>query len=117
MNKSNQIHPETSILILIDLQGRLMPAIDQGEAILKQCIRTAQIAKLLEIPIIATEQSPKSLGSNIASIQAFCSETIHKEPFNACADGLMESIPSDRQQCILMGCETHWVSHPIRMHC
>ena len=107
MNKSNQIHPETSILILIDLQGRLMPAIDQGEEVLKQCIRAAQIAKLLEIPTIATEQSPKSLGSNIASIQAFCSETIHKEHFNACADGLMESIPSNRLQCILMGCETH----------
>ena len=59
MNQSTQIHPETSILILIDLQGRLMPAIDQGEAVLKQCIRTAQIAQILEIPIIATEQSQK----------------------------------------------------------
>jgi nicotinamidase-related amidase len=107
VNKSTQIHPETSILILIDLQGRLMPAIDQGEAVLKQCIRTAQIAQILEIPIIATEQSPKSLGANIESIKTFCSETIHKEHFNACADGLIQSIPNNRQQCILMGCETH----------
>jgi nicotinamidase-related amidase len=107
VNTSNQIHPETSILILIDLQGRLMPAIDQGEAVLRQCIRTAQIAQLLKIPIIATEQSPKSLGANIESIQIFCSKTIHKEHFNACADGLIQSIPSNRQQCILMGCETH----------
>lgn len=107
MNKSNLIHSETSILILIDLQGRLMPAIDQGEAVLKQCIRTAKIAQLLQIPIIGTEQSPGSLGANIESIKSFCSQTISKEHFNACADGLIQSIPSNRQQCILMGCETH----------
>jgi nicotinamidase-related amidase len=107
MKQSNQIHSENSILILIDLQGRLMPAIDQGEAVLKQCIRTAQIAQLLEIPIIGTEQSPNSLGSNLDSIQSFCSKTIEKEHFNACADGLTAAIPDNRQQCILMGCETH----------
>ena len=107
MNQSNQIHSENSILILIDLQGRLMPAIDQGEVVLKQCIRAAQIAQLLNIPIIGTEQSPSSLGSNLNSIQSFCSKTIKKEYFNACADGLTTAIPDNRQQCILMGCETH----------
>mgnify|MGYP002654661194 FL=1 len=78
MHTSNHIHSESSTLILIDLQGRLMPAIDQGEAILNQCIHTAKIAQLLEIPIIGTEQSPKSLGSNIESIKSFCSKTISK---------------------------------------
>jgi len=107
MNASNQIHSESSILILIDLQGRLMPAIDQGETILNLCIRTAKIAKLLEIPIIGTEQSPISLGSNMESIKSLCSKTICKEYFDACADGLTEVIPNHRQQCILMGCETH----------
>lgn len=107
MHTSNHIHSESSTLILIDLQGRLMPAIDQGEAVLNQCIRIAKIAQLLEIPIIGTEQSPKSLGSNIESIKSFCRKTISKEHFNACADGLTAAIPNDRRQCILMGCETH----------
>jgi hypothetical protein len=84
-----------------------MPAIDQGEAVLKQCIRMAQIAQLLEIPIIGTEQSPSRLGSNLDSVRSFCSQTIKKEHFNACADGLTAAIPDIRQQCILMGCETH----------
>ena len=107
MRTSNQIHSESSILILIDLQGRLMPAINQGESVLNQCIRIAKIAQLLGIPIIGTEQSPKSLGSNIESIKSFCSQTISKEHFNACADGLTAAIPTNRQQCILMGCEAH----------
>ena len=107
MSKSNQIYSESSILILIDLQERLMPAIHEGKSVLSQCIRTAKIAQLLEIPIIGTEQSPKSLGSNLESIKSLCSKTISKEHFNACADGLIQAIPSSRQQCILMGCEAH----------
>jgi nicotinamidase-related amidase len=107
INKSNHIDAENTTLILIDLQGRLMPAIEQGEKILQQCIRTAQIAQLLEIPIVGTEQSPLSLGGNIEAIKPYCSKTIVKNYFNACADGLVEAIPSKRKQCILMGCETH----------
>jgi nicotinamidase-related amidase len=107
MSKSKQIHSESSILILIDLQSRLMPAIHEGESILNQCIRTAKIAQLLEIPTIGTEQSPNSLGGNLESIKSFCSKTISKEHFNACADGLTQAIPHHRKQCILMGCEAH----------
>jgi nicotinamidase-related amidase len=107
MSKLHQIHSESSTLIFIDLQGRLMPAIDQGELVLDQCIQTAKIAQLLGIPIIGTEQSPNSLGSNIEPIKSFCSKTISKDHFNACADGLIDAIPHHRQQCILMGCETH----------
>lgn len=107
IKKSYLIDSETSTLILIDLQGRLMPAIDQGESVLRQCIRSAKIAQLLGIPMIATEQSPSSLGSNVESIKSFCGTTISKEHFNACADGLIESLPQNRQQLILMGCETH----------
>lgn len=107
IKKSHLIDSETSTLILIDLQGRLMPAIDQGESVLRQCIRSAKIAQLLGIPMIATEQSPSSLGSNVESIKSFCGTTISKEHFNACADGLIESLPQNRQQLILMGCETH----------
>jgi nicotinamidase-related amidase len=104
---SNQILAESSTLILIDLQARLMPAIDQGEEVLKLCIRTAKIAQLLNIPIIGTEQSPASLGSNIESIKSYCNQTLSKEHFNACADGLIGILPNNRNQCVLMGCETH----------
>ncbi|CAM3731119.1 isochorismatase family protein [Polynucleobacter arcticus] len=107
MKISDAIDSQISVLILIDLQGRLMPAIEHGEEVLNQCIRTAKIAQLLDIPIIGTEQSPSSLGSNIEAIQSLCSKTMSKEYFNACADGLIEELPQNRRQCILMGCETH----------
>ena len=102
-----KIDSKTSTLIFIDLQGRLLPAIDQSSEVLAQCIRIAKIAQILEVPTIATEQSPQSLGSNAAGIESFCVKTITKEHFNACLDGLIEVLPQGRQQLILAGCETH----------
>lgn len=102
-----QINPNTSTLIMIDFQGRLMPAIEDGENVLQHSLRLAKIAQLLQIPIIGTEQSPQSLGNNLESIQKFCSVTVHKEHFNACADGLIEALPTGRNQLVLVGCETH----------
>lgn len=84
-----------------------MPAIEDAENVLKHSLRIAQVAQLLNIPIIGTEQSPQSLGSNLESIQKYCSITISKEHFNACADGLIDALPSGRNQLALVGCETH----------
>ena len=55
--------PENSTLVIIDMQGRLMPVIEDHENILKQCLRIANIARILGIPIIGTEQSPQSSGN------------------------------------------------------
>lgn len=96
-----------STLVFIDLQERLMPAIEHGDEVLKQCIRIARIAKLLNVPIMATEQSPNSIGHNAPEITQFCQTTITKDHFSACQDGLIEAVPKARTRIILAGCETH----------
>lgn len=96
-----------STLVMIDLQNRLMPAIDHGNEVLKQCIRIAKLAKLLNIPIIGTEQSPLSIGHNDPKIAQFCQKTIIKDHFSACQDCLIATLPKGRTQIIVAGCETH----------
>lgn len=98
---------QNSILILIDLQGKLMPAIHHGEEVLKQSSRIAKIAKILNIPIIGTEQYPQSLGHNVEEISKFCQQTIAKDHFNAGQDGLIEALPEDRRNLVIAGCESH----------
>ncbi len=102
-----KIKPTHSTLLLIDLQSRLMPAIHQGEEVLKQCIKIAKIAKLLDIPTIGTEQSPQSLGHNVDAITQFCKTTVAKDQFDACQDGLVDALCKNREHLILAGCETH----------
>ena len=84
-----------------------MPVIHQGEEVLKQSIKISKIAKLLDIPIIGTEQSPQSLGHNVDAITQFCEATVAKDHFDACQDGLINALSKNREHLILAGCETH----------
>lgn len=102
-----KIKTTRSTLVFIDLQSRLMPAIHQGEEVLQQCIKIAKIAKLLDIPIIGTEQSPQSLGHNVDAITQLCKTTVAKDHFDACQDGLVDALCKNREHLILAGCETH----------
>lgn len=44
-----------STLVLEDLQQRLMPSIFENERVIKEAVRLAKVARILEIPIIGTE--------------------------------------------------------------
>lgn len=96
-----------STLILVDLQQRLMPSIFEGERVLKEAVRLANIARLLEIPVIGTEQSPEGIGENVGEIKRLCDQTVVKHHFDGCEDGLIDAIPTNRQNIIVAGCEAH----------
>ncbi|MBP7248212.1 MAG: isochorismatase family protein [Negativicutes bacterium] len=60
----------TSLLLVIDMQDKLLQAIDGKEVILQQTERMMKYANTLEIPIIVTEQYKKGLGESNQKIQA-----------------------------------------------
>ncbi len=98
---------DQSILILIDLQEKLMPAIADGGTVTDQCLKLATMAGLLEVPVVATEQLPEKLGHNMPDIRELCDQVIGKYHFDACPDGLIDELPEGRQQIVIGGCETH----------
>lgn len=77
-----------SQLVLIDYQTRLLPSIFEGNLVMAQALKLAQIAKLLRVPTIGTEQNPDGLGHNDPALKAFCAQTLVKTHFDACAEGL-----------------------------
>jgi nicotinamidase-related amidase len=98
---------DESVLVLIDFQPRLMPAIHEGDAVVNQALRLGRIARLLDVPVIGTEQNPEGLGENLAAVKALCSQTVIKQHFDASADGLADHLPSGRKRAIVAGCEAH----------
>jgi nicotinamidase-related amidase len=99
--------PDQSVLIIIDMQSKLMPAIEDHAHVLSQCIRLAKIAQQLGIPIVGTEENPVGLGENHPELKALCKNTVTKYHFDGCSDGLISHIPTDRKQLVLVGCEAH----------
>lgn len=98
---------QQAVLVIVDLQGRLMPAIHDAEAVLAQNLRLARIARLLEIPVLSTEQNRQGLGPNVEEISALCQQTLHKTHFGAGFDGLADILPPGRKQIVVTGCEAH----------
>lgn len=99
-----------SVLVLVDYQARLMPAIHGGAAAVDEALFLAAAARLLGVPVLGTEQNPAGLGANDGRIAAACDQTLPKMHFDATADGLLGSIERWRpgaQQIVIGGCEAH----------
>ena len=89
------IDAATSVLVLVDYQQKLLPAIHQGAEVLAHAVRAAEVARELGIPVYGTEQNPRGLGPNVDAIRQRCEATLSKTHFDACADGLLELLPLD----------------------
>lgn len=96
-----------SIVLLIDLQTRLMPAIHDSASVVAQAVRLGRIAQGLDVPVIGTEQNPAALGENAKEIKDLCAITVAKHHFDAAADGLINALPEDRTRVVVAGCEAH----------
>ena len=46
------------MVLLIDLQERLVPALYDGDIVVARAVRLAQAARRLDVPVRATEQYP-----------------------------------------------------------
>ena len=55
------LSPDGAVLLLIDLQERLMPVIADHEVVVARAVRLAEAATLLDVPVRATEQNPAGL--------------------------------------------------------
>lgn len=101
------IDRQKSTLLVIDIQTRLMPAIDQGETVVANARRLLDAAALVDLPVLFTEQNAKGLGPTVPEIAVEPSKLVHKMAFDACdAAGFLDRLPPD-QALVVCGCESH----------
>ena len=99
---------ESTVLLLIDLQERLIPAIHDGDVVVARAVRLAEAARLLEVPIRATEQYPAGLGRTVPPLADYPQKVLAKTAFSATADpGFPALLPSGVSQIVVAGCEAH----------
>lgn len=99
---------EGAALLLIDLQQRLMPVIHDNEAVVARAVRLAEAARLLDVPVFATEQNPAGLGPTVAPLLAYPRAVLSKTAFSAAADpGLAALLPPGTAEIVVAGCEAH----------
>ena len=109
------IEADRSILLIVDLQERLIPAIHAGDAVTERARILIRAADALEIPVEVTEQYPRGLGPTVAPIRDILPETamIHekitfsaqRKPAFAAHFALLRD--SGRDQIVVAGAEAH----------
>src|SRR3954463_11806951 len=89
---------DRSVLLLVDLQQRLMPSIAGGEAVVANVRRLAEAARLLGVPVVATEQNPAGLGRTIPALASLPARRLEKRFFDATREADFESfLPAGRR--------------------
>jgi len=96
-------------LLVIDLQVQLLSAIPQGEAVVRRTGQLIEGAKILGVPVLATEQYPKGLGPTHPELLAKLNPPLEKLDFSCAALEGLVSFFKDRKlkKILLAGIESH----------
>jgi nicotinamidase-related amidase len=110
-----RLDPQSSILVVVDVQERLALAMPQAsmDRLVGSTLVLLESARLLGVPVVATEQYPRGLGPTVAplaeKLRALGVEPIDKMTFDACGEpriirAIVERAP---RAVVLAGMETH----------
>lgn len=105
------LNAEKSCLLLVDVQEKLLPAIHNHEQLLSNCRWMLQVAEILQIPVLVSEQYPKGLGPTVEPLKKLVPPDVYVEKLHfSCADDencLKRINALDRPQIVIIGIETH----------
>lgn len=63
-----KIQLPSSVLLVIDIQSRLMPAIANEKEVVGNATKLLMASRLLDVPTLVTEQNPNGLGSTVPEL-------------------------------------------------
>jgi nicotinamidase-related amidase len=101
---------DQSALLLVDIQQRLLPAIDGATDVLAHCVWLAQLAAALDVPTVISEHMAAKIGATAPELRAAApgAQVVAKSAFSAARGGVLEATAlRDRQQIVLAGIEAH----------
>ncbi len=102
---------DKTALIVIDVQEKLLPAIEGKEKLVDNLRRLIRGMRVLEVPVVLTEQRPEALGETVPEIkELFPGETpVVKSSFSCAGEETfirrLEKLA--RPQLVLAGIEAH----------
>ncbi len=96
-------------LLVVDVQDKLLPAVDKADAMLAACRWLVGVARDTALPVVFSEQYPKGLGHTHADLLAEYpgAPVVSKLHFSCVAGDCLPDSLLAREQVIVCGMETH----------
>uniref|UniRef100_Q3AU79 Hydrolase, isochorismatase family n=1 Tax=Chlorobium chlorochromatii (strain CaD3) TaxID=340177 RepID=Q3AU79_CHLCH len=105
------LSPNETLLLIIDVQGRLAPAVFGSDKLERNIQKLIRACHVLEVPLLVTEQYPKGLGNTIPSLRELMAEAVvvEKSSFSCCgSQEFMRQLRAlNRNDILIAGMETH----------
>ena len=107
------LQPEECVLAVVDIQEKLLPPIFNKETLVRNSKLLIHLAKLLNLPILATTQYSRGLGATVPEIASLLDgvAVYDKLEFSCFGSdqfcGEMKSLPGHRNTVLLCGMEAH----------
>mmetsp|Transcript_7079 Transcript_7079/g.10139 ORF Transcript_7079/g.10139 Transcript_7079/m.10139 type:complete len:213 (+) Transcript_7079:59-697(+) len=108
-----KLSPESTAMLLCDIQQRFRPLIYRGETIVKTAQYMTSVAKALNIPVVATQQYTKVFGPTVEECFADPEDLkstpiFEKKLFSMMTDEVSDHIEKlNKTSFILFGIEAH----------
>ncbi len=114
---SKFLNAQSSFLIMIDLQEKLLPAIFNNTQIISNSTKLLTAANVLNIPLIVSQQYTKGIGDTVPELKKLLPENqniLEKTEFSCCqnekfSDAFlnMKFDSGSRDTAVLFGVESH----------
>ena len=104
------MRPDNTAVIVVDIQDRLIPAMREGDRLLSECEKLLEGARMLEVPIFATQQYTKGLGETADALRPYLSpeQTFEKMEYSFALAPLVDALQGmDIEHVIVIGVESH----------
>jgi isochorismate hydrolase len=102
---------DTAVLVIIDIQGKLLNVMSEKEALLENAQKLVKGLRVLGVPILVTEQNPKGLGPTQPELAQLLPSfwPLPKFCFSCSEDkGFAEAFSKlNRRQVLVCGIESH----------
>ena len=104
------IDAERSLLLIIDMQEKLLPVIHSRDTVIANVGWLIRVATRIGVPVAALEQYPKGLGRTAGSLRKLvpADAVAAKVHFSGVAARCLPGLPgADRAQVVIAGVEAH----------
>ncbi len=111
MERFAPLKKEGSVLVVVDIQEKLLPAINDFVGVLDRSVKMVKAAQTLEVPILFTQQYTKGLGGTHSGLSGLFTEFeyFEKTSFNCFgAPGFADQLEKVKAQTlVIIGIEAH----------
>lgn len=107
------LEAENCALLVIDIQEKLLPPIHERERLVRNSQLLIRLARILDVPVIASTQYAKGLGNTVSDVASLLpnGDVVDKLQFSCFGSdvfcSLVKNLPGNRNTMLLCGMETH----------